>query len=182
MSVGSPTLESAPPPQYPVTEANRSFTTVTTSEEFLVQAELVWDAILFYEEITDSPPFALGRFLPKPIGAAGCKFEVGGEVKCHYTGGHLIKRIIQLTPPQKYVFEIIEQDLALSGIRLLGGDYTLFQISPGRTRVALTTRYVSSNRPQWFYRLIESSVCHSFHRYILRAIRRKLSGRIRLKN
>jgi hypothetical protein len=37
-----------------------------------------------YEEITERPPFLLSCFLPVPIRTDGCKYEVGGEVKCQY--------------------------------------------------------------------------------------------------
>ena len=80
---------------------------------------------MFYEEVAKEPPFFLRRFLPTPIGTEGCKSEVGSEVKCRYVDGHLLKRVTHIVRGHNYAFEIIEQNLALRGIRVLGGDYTL---------------------------------------------------------
>jgi len=48
---------------------------------------------MFYQEIKQRPQFLLSRFLPVPIRTDGCKSEGGGEVKCQYVGGHLLKRV-----------------------------------------------------------------------------------------
>ena len=98
---------------------------VTTCQDFFAAADAVWDALMFYEEIAEDRPFLLRRFLPTPIGTQGCKSEVGSDVKCQYVGGHLVKRVTRIVRGHNYAFEIVEQNLALRGIRLLGGDYTL---------------------------------------------------------
>ena len=130
---------------------------------------------MFYEEIAECPPFFLRCVLPVPIGTEGRKSEVGGEVKCRYAGGHLLKRVTQVIHERNFAFEIVEQNLALGGgIKVLGGDYTLRELSEGRTRVALTTRYASPNRPRWLCGRLEALVCHSFHRHMLTVLRNKL--------
>ena len=73
---------------------------------------------MFYEEIAEDRPFLLRRFLPTPIGTQGCKSEVGSDVKCRYVGGHLLKRVTRIVRRQNYAFEVVEQNLALGGIRL----------------------------------------------------------------
>ena len=60
-------------------------------------------------------------------------------------GGHLVKRVTHIIRERSYGFEIVEQNLALRGIRLLGGDYTLRVQSQDCTRVALATHYASLN-------------------------------------
>lgn len=143
---------------------------VTTCEDFLAPRDAVWEALMFYEEVPKTRPFLLRRFLPTPIGTEGCKSEVGGEVKCRYVDGHLVKRVTHIVRGHNYAFEIIEQNLALDGIRLLGGEYTLRELSEDRTRVALATRYASPNYPRWLFGRLEAAVCHSFHHYILSAM------------
>ena len=147
---------------------------VTTCQDFFAAADAVWDALMFYEEIAEDRPFLLRRFLPTPIGTQGCKSEVGSDVKCRYVGGHLLKRVTRIVRRQNYAFEIVEQNLALGGIRLLGGDYTLRMLSKDRTRVALATHYASPNCPRWLFGRLEAAVCHSFHHYILSAMRSNL--------
>jgi hypothetical protein len=147
---------------------------VTTYHDFFAAAETVWDALMFYEEITEDRPFLLRRLLPTPIGTQGCKSEVGSDVKCRYEGGHLLKRVTRVVRRQNYAFEVVEQNLPLGGIRLLGGDYTLRTLSKDRTRVALATHYASPNSPRWLFGRVEAAVCHSFHRYILSGMRSNL--------
>lgn len=144
---------------------------VITSQDFFASAEAVWEALMFYEEVEKSLPWVLRALLPIPIGSEGCKSEVGGEIKCRYLSGHLLKRVTHVTRGRSYCFEVIEQSLALrGGIKLLGGNYTLRNLSGDRTRVALATRYQSPNRPRWLYGSVETIVCHSFHRHILSAM------------
>ena len=88
--------------------------------------------------------------------------EVGSDVKCRYVGGHLLKRVTRIVRRQNYAFEVVEQNLALGGIRLLGGVYTLRMMAKDRTRVALATHYASPNCPRWLFGRLEAAVCHSF--------------------
>jgi hypothetical protein len=143
---------------------------VTTCQDFFAAPGEVWNALMFYEEIAGDRPFLLRRFLPTPIASEGCKSTIGGEVKCRYVGGHLVKRATHIIQERSYSFEVIEQNLALRGIRLLGGNYTLHVQSEDCTRVALTTHYASSNCPRWVFGRLEAAVCHSFHRHILSAM------------
>jgi hypothetical protein len=148
---------------------------VTTCQDFPAAADAVWDALMFYEEIAEDRPFLLRRFLPTPIGTHGCKSQVGSDVKCRYAGGHLLKRVTRVVRGDNYAFEIVEQDLALGGIKLLGGEYRLRTVSADCTEVALATHYASSNRPRWVFGPIEAAICHAFHRYILSAMRTNIS-------
>jgi hypothetical protein len=150
---------------------------VTTCQDFFAPADAVWEALMFYEEITEGRPFLLRRFLPTPIGTEGSKSAVGAEVKCRYVGGHLVKRVTRIVRGHNYAFEIVEQNLALGGIRLLGGEYTLRIVSDNCTRVVLATHYASPNRPRWVFGRVESAICHAFHRYILSAMRSNISSR-----
>jgi hypothetical protein len=169
--------ETQPATEIQLSRAREHSASVTTCQDFVAPADAVWHALMFYEEVATEPPFLLRRFLPTPIGTEGCKSEVGGEVKCRYVDGHLVKRVTHIVRGQNYAFEIIEQNLALGGIRLLGGDYTLRKLSEGRTRVALATRYASPNYPRWLFGRLEAAVCHSFHHYILNAMRSNLPSR-----
>ena len=136
--------------------------------------DAVWDALMFYEEIAEDRPFLLRRFLPTPIGTQGCKSEVGSDVKCRYVGGHLVKRVTRIIRGHNYAFEIVEQNLALGGIRLSEAITHCACMSKDRTRVALATHYASPNCPRWLFGRLEAAVCHSFHRYILSAMRSNL--------
>ena len=150
---------------------------VTTCQDFSASADTVWEALMFYEEIAGDRPFILRCLLPIPVGTQGCKSQVGADVRCRYVGGDLLKRVTRVIRGHNYAFEVVEQNLALCGIRLLGGDYTLGILSKDRTRVGLATHYATPNCPRWLFRRLEAAVCHSFHHYILSAMRANISSR-----
>ena len=75
---------------------------VTTCQDFFAAPGAVWNALMFYEEIAEDRPFLLRRFLPTPIGSQGCKSTIGGEVKCQYVGGHLVKRVTHIIREHSY--------------------------------------------------------------------------------
>jgi hypothetical protein len=147
---------------------------VTTSEDFPATPAIVWQALLFYEEVSAAPPFFLRWLLPVPLGTAGSKSTVGSEVKCRYAGGHLLKRVSAIVEMRRFAFDVIEQNLALSGVRVLGGEYNLHAVAPARTRVALSTHYASPHRPDFVYARLEAAVCHCFHHHFLSAMRQNL--------
>jgi hypothetical protein len=158
--------------------ARQHTASVITYQDFSASTEAVWEALMFYEEVEKSLPLVLRVLLPKPIGSEGCKSEVGSEIKCRYVNGHILKRVTRIVHGRSYSFEVIEQSLALrGGIKVLGGNYTLRNLSEDRTRVALATRYQSPNQPRWLYGGMETIVCHSFHRHILAAMETNLRPR-----
>lgn len=151
-----------------------AWSTIVTRMVFRAPLDQVWRSLVFYEEVKERPPLHLRLLLPVPIRTEGDKSQVGGEAMCLYHGGHLLKRATRIEEPTLYEFEVAEQALAVGGtMRLSGGRYTLAEIAPGRTAVAVETRYLSTKRPRWFWRPIESFVCHMFHRFLLRSMRRK---------
>jgi hypothetical protein len=52
----------------------------------------------------------------------------------------------------------------------------LDEATPGTTVVTASTRYTSARRPRWLWQPVEATVCHAFHRHILRAIRRAVEA------
>ena len=155
--------------------AKQQTTSVVTRAKFAGPPGKIWECLMFYEQIGKRPPLLLRLLLPVPIGTKGRKSEVGDEVTCQYLSGHLRKRVTHVTRGRNYAFELIEQNLTLrGGIRLSEGSYTLRVLPDGGTEVVLETCYVSPKRPRWLCARIESVVCHSFHRHILRAMRRSL--------
>ena len=115
---------------------------ITTCQDFFAAPGTVWNALMFYEEIAEDRPFLLRRFLPTPIGSHGWQIHSRRRRTCQYVSGHLVKRATHIIRERSYAFEIVQQSLALRGIRLLGGDYTLRGQSEGCTesRWQVTTR------------------------------------------
>lgn len=153
-------------------------TTVVTTMTFAAARGEVWRTLLYYEQIEERPPVHLRWLLPVPLGTEGRKSVVGDEARCLYDGGYLIKRITHVDEGSCYGFEISEQALRFGGgLRLLGGEYRLRPHASGGTSVSLTTRYFGGRRPRWLFTKVEATVCHAFHRHILRAMRRTAESR-----
>ena len=149
-------------------------TTIVTQAIFDASRAHTWESLIFYEEVKDRPPLHLRLLLPVPIRTEGDKKRVGGEAMCVYEGGHLLKRTTLIEEGELYEFEIAEQALAVGGsMRLSGGRYTLREVASGRTEVSVETRYTSTKWPRWFWQPLERFVCHMFHRFLLRSMRRK---------
>ena len=149
-----------------------SLISVVTVMDFAAPAEVVWESLMFYEQIERRAPWLLRLLLPVPLRTEGRPRQVGDQVRCLYRSGYLIKRVIRLTQKSHYAFDVIEQNLALGGgMRLAGGSYALRAFPNGRTEVALETLYESFNRPRWLCQWIEERVCHLFHCHILGAMR-----------
>lgn len=147
---------------------------VVTRGKIAAPAPRVWHNLRFYEQIEDSPPLHLRLLLPLPIRTEGSKLAVGGEVRCVYESGHLLKRATHIVPDRIYEFAVVEQQLALPrGVRLCGGSYTLRELPGSRTELAVTTQYVSDRGPRWLWRPVEALICHLFHRHLLAAIQKK---------
>jgi hypothetical protein len=142
---------------------------VATALTFPGPPEEIWNRVMFYEQIPYLPPLYLRLLLPAPHRAEGRGSEVGDEIRCVYEKGYLVKRLIRIDRSRYCRFDVVEQELAFGGgIRLTGGSYALRPLPDGSTRVELETRYVSPRRPAWFWKPIEASVCHAFHRAMRR--------------
>ncbi len=151
-----------------------SSTSVVTRGKISAPAARVWQNLMFYEQIEDSPPLHLRLLLPLPIRTDGSKLAVDGQSRCLYEGGHLLKRVTRIEPSRLYEFAVVEQNLALPrGVLLCGGAYTLRELPGEHTELAVTTRYLSHRGPRWLWRPIEAMVCHLFHRHLLAAIQKK---------
>ena len=160
----------------PNVEAMR-VSTVATRMVFDAPAADVWRSLVYYEEIGRPPPLHLRLLLPVPTGTEGNKSEVGNEAKCFYQDGHLLKRTTRVRKAELYEFVVARQELSVGGsLRLYGGRYALSELPNGRTEVTVETRYVSAKSPRWFWRPLEAMVCHWFHRYLLRSIRRTIES------
>ena len=154
-------------------EAATATSAIATRMVFAASLQETWRSLMFYEEVKERPPLHLRLLLPVPIRTEGDKSHVGGEAMCLYKGGHLVKRATDIREPTLYEFEVARQALAVGGsMRLSGGRYELREVAGG-TEVTVVTKYSSEKWPRWLWRPLERFVCHMFHRFLLRSMRRR---------
>lgn len=148
--------------------------TVRTDLHVHATPQEAWDAVMFYEEVTHSPPWLLHLALPKPVSSEGNKQQVGDVVRCRYDRGYLVKRISRLEPGRAMEFEVLEQHLHFErDVTLQGGSFLVQPLPDGTARVVLTTRYKRHLRPRWLWQSTEQTVVHTLHGHVLEGMRRK---------
>jgi hypothetical protein len=143
---------------------------IATRVQFNTGPEVIWNHIMFYEEVPERPPFLLRALLPHPVRTEGDKTRVGATVGCAYRGGDLVKRITTVEPPHFLQFEVIEQRLGIEGcILTLGGSYQIYA-KGDVTDVVLTTNYQSYLRPRYLWHPLEALLVRQLHSHILRGV------------
>ena len=148
---------------------------VTTHLRLGAAPEIVWTALMFYEDVPRRPWLLLRLFLPRPVRSEGNKQQVGCLVRCTYDRGHLIKRITAVEPARLLRFEVVEQHLGIeSSVQTRDGSYQLRGI-PGGTEVVLTTRYRGLLWPRFLWRPLERYLGRCLHHHILFGMRTALT-------
>jgi len=143
---------------------------VATLVHFDARPEVIWNRLMFYEEVPGRAPFLLRALLPRPIRTEGDKTRVGTIVRCLYNRGDLVKRITTVDPLHTLEFEVIEQRLGIEDCLLtLGGSYQLFSCA-NTADVVLITNYQAYLRPRSLWRPLEARLLSQLHKHILRGV------------
>lgn len=150
---------------------------VATGIRFRASPEVVWNHIMFYEEVPHRPALLLRLLLPSPIRTDGDKSHVGATVRCIYEGGDLVKRITGIDAPHLLQFEVIEQRLGIERCLLTyGGSYRI-EARADDSEVVLVTDYDAYLRPRRLWRPLEKLLLRHLHLHILRGIGAELTPR-----
>lgn len=143
---------------------------VSTRVRLNASPKVVWDHIMFYEDVPGRPAFLLRTLLPQPVRTEGDKTRVGATVRCVYAGGHLAKRITAVESPRVLQFEVTEQRLGIECcILTLGGSYQI-STDGDATDVVLITNYQAYLRPRYLWRPLEARLVSQLHGHILRGV------------
>jgi hypothetical protein len=149
---------------------------VGTSVHFDASPEIVWQGMLFYEEVPRRPMPLLRMFLPAPLRTQGEKTRVGAIIECTYDGGYLEKRITAAERARFVRFDVLVQRLGVEDcISMSGGSYEM-SAKGGGTELVLTTQYRGHIRPRWLLRPLERFLAHRLHRHILDGMRAALEA------
>lgn len=150
---------------------------VKTRMVIAARPEACWNAVVFYEEMGVQAPWLLRVVLPLPLRVEGKKSGPGARVDCVYTSGYLTKRILELTPPSRIGFDVVESYLGVEDcVAAIEGSYAIKPVAGG-SEIILSTRYGSALNPRWVFRPLEGFVLHVLHRHILRGVAKSVAGK-----
>ena len=150
------------------TATPHSVESVITLMEIPAPVGRAWNALMFYEDVRQPPPWLLRYGLPRPLYTRGSIANEGHARTCVYTKGHLTKRVTRRVPESLLTFDVIEQDrIENHSVKLTGGSFAFVSEGEGRTRVTLTTSYRPKLGPRWVWRPFEKLAVHTLHEYVL---------------
>lgn len=147
---------------------------VRTARTIAAPTAIVFDRLVFYEEVQHEPPWLLRLALPKPQGATGRMDRVGEIRRCLYDTGHITKQVTEVQRPKRIAFTVIEQNIHFErDVALRGGDFTLTPLGPDHTQLSLTTEYEPLLSPRWLWRPMETVVIRTLHDHVLEGVARE---------
>ncbi len=147
---------------------------VATQRVLELPADVVWDSILFYEEVRDKPPLLARIGLPRPLRTEGSSSRVGDLTRCVYDTGYLLKRIVESKASERLAFEVIEQrGIEDRSIELIDGSFDLESLGPSRTRLTLTTRYRPLLQGRLVWLPFESALTRALHSHVIDEMARR---------
>jgi uncharacterized protein YndB with AHSA1/START domain len=144
-----------------------SLETVTTQVTISEPPATVWNALMYYEEVTHPPPWILRVGLARPTATQGWSRKVGETRKCLYNKGWITKRVTQVTSNHSLHFDIVEQHIGYErDVRLTGGSFVLSPTSDGATLLTMTTHYQPLLGPRWGWAWAEHLAVGILHEYV----------------
>lgn len=152
-------------------------TTIVTHRTIAASVGHVWNSLRFYEELDGQPPLLLQLVLPRAERTTPKRPAVGDETTLQYKGGHYARRVMTLNAPHLYEFEVFAQQFAADrGIRFHGGAFSLRELAPGQTDLAVTTRYTSGRQTSGLGQSLEAYVCRQLQGHLLDGIEAVAAG------
>lgn len=146
---------------------------VETRAVFQASQEEAWNAIVFFEQMEQEPPFLLRLALPRPVGTVGSKTEIGDTSRCEYENGYLVKKITKREEGRVLGFRVIEQRIHFEhDLELREGSFRLEPgPGPGTTLVTLKTTYRRLTYPAFIWQPAETLILHTLHGHVLEGMR-----------
>ncbi len=146
---------------------------VETRAVFQTSQEEAWNAIVFFEQMEQEPPFLLRLALPRPVGTTGSKAGIGDTSRCEYENGYLVKKITEREEGRVLGFRVIKQKLHFEhDLELREGSFRLEPgPGPGTTLVTLATTYRRLTYPAFIWQPAETLVLHTLHEHVLEGMR-----------
>ena len=159
---------------------------VRTAIDIQAAPEIVWQTVIAFPEITDTPAWFFRSGIAAPLRARISGSGVGAIRYCEFTTGTFVEPITVWDENRRLAFDVTDQpdpmfELTpyrhihpphLDGVfRSTRGEFRLEPLPGGATRLIGTTWYVLEMHPQSYWTLWSDALVHQIHLRVLNHIR-----------
>ena len=156
-----------------------------TAVEINAPPEVVWEHVVQFSEIEEEPEwyFRIGIASPRRAHIEGK--GVGAIRHCEFTTGDFVEPITVWDPPRQLAFNVLKQPEPMSELspyrhihpphlngsfRSLKGEFRLFLLPDGKTKLEGRTWYQVQIYPLAYWTIWTDAVLHRIHGRVLRHI------------
>lgn len=160
---------------------------VMTNVEIDASPERVWECVVSFPEITETPEwfFRLGIACPDRARIEGQ--GVGAVRHCEFTTGAFVEPITVWDEPSRLAFDVTEQPEPMfeltpyrhihpphldGSFRSTRGEFRLVELADGRTRLEGSTWYQLEIYPHAYWTVWTDALVHRIHKRVLQHIKR----------
>jgi hypothetical protein len=159
---------------------------VMTATEVDAPAEVVWEHVVSFSDITAPPSWYFRTGLAYPLRARLEGSGAGAVRHCEFTTGAFVEPITVWDAPRRLAFDVIAQPPPLQEwspytrvfaphldgfFRTSHGEFRLVALEGGRTRLEGRTWYSLDMQPAMYWSAIADTILHAIHNRVLEHIK-----------
>ncbi len=160
---------------------------VTTSVEIDAPPAVVWQQVIAFPEIEETPAWFFRLGIAAPVRAHIVGQGVGAVRQCEFTTGPFVEPITVWEPPHRLAFDVVSQPQPMKewspfphlhpphldhGFVSRRGEFRLEALADGRTSLHGSTWYQIDVRPRLYWKAWADPTIHAIHRRVLDHIAR----------
>lgn len=148
--------------------------------------DVVWDHVIDFPPLTETPEWYFRAGIACPIGATIDGQGVGAIRRCQFTTGDFVEPITVWDKPRRLAFDVASQPHPMAEVNPFGdphpphldnvlrsqrGEFRLEPLPGGQTRLIGTTWYQLHMRPQNYWAVWSDGIIHRIHLRVLRHVK-----------
>jgi hypothetical protein len=159
---------------------------VSTSVEVAASPDEVWQHVIAFPDLPPAEEWYFHSGIAVPLRARIEGEGVGAVRHCEFTTGPFVEPVTVWEPGRRLAFDVTSQPPPMeewspyrelhpphldASLRSVRGEFRLFPLEGGRTRLEGSTWYTISLGPEAYFRLWSDAVIHRVHRRVLEHVR-----------